>query len=198
MAASLFEEILGSLGHGGVDEIARVAGTDTRQTQVATGAAVAALLKGLANNAGNQQGAADLVEALNRDHWNFDPQHAPAQIQTSDPGLTAKILGHIFGNKQEKVERQLGKATGVGQGNMGKILASLAPVVLGMLASRSKQSNVQSGPDLSKWIGQQTNQMKESHKDLGFLESLLDADHDGDVDIGDIAGMLGKFMGGSK
>lgn len=198
MADSILEDILGMLGQKGVDEVARKAGTDAQQTQAASAAAVAALLKGLANNAGSQQGAADLLEALKRDHWNFDAQQAPAQIQKSDPGLTADILGHIFGKKQEKVERQLGKATGVGQGNMGKILASLAPVVLGMIANRSKQSNVESGPDLSKWIGQQTTQMKESHKDLGFLESMLDSDHDGDVDIGDIAGMIGKFMGGSK
>lgn len=198
MADSLFEDILGMLGQKGVAEVAQKAGTDTRQTQAASAAAVAALLKGLSDNAGNQQEATELLEALKRDHWNFDPQQAPAAIEKSDPGLTAQILGHIFGKKQEKVERQLGNATGVGQLNMGKILASLAPVVLGMLANRSKQSQVQSGPDLSKWLGQQTTQMKESHKDLGFLESILDADHDGDVDIGDIAGMIGKFMGGSR
>ena len=40
--------------------------------------------------------------------------------------------------------------------------------------------------------------MKESHKDLGFLDSLLDSDHEGEVDIGEIAGVIGKFIGGSK
>ncbi len=198
MANSLFEDILGMLGQGDVDEVAKEAGASRAQTEAATGAAVGALLKGLEENSRDQKSAEAMLEALRRDHAQFNPSDVKVVTKTLNQEDTSKILRHIFGEKQAKVERQLGNASGVGQEGMSKILKSLAPIVMGMLAKRGAESNVQSGPDLSKWLGQEQRQLQEKKKELGFLDSLLDRDHDGDVDLGDMAGMIGKMLGGGR
>ena len=198
MANSLFEEILGMLGPKGVEELARQAGTERAQTEAATGAAVGALLKGLSNNAQQENEADALIKALQRDHAKFDPSQVQVQTRRLSPDETTRMLRHIFGEKQGKVERQLGQATGVGQDGMASILKSLAPIVMGMLAKRGQEANVQTGPDLSKWLGQQQRQLHEEKKELSFLEKLMDRDGDGDVDISDMAGMIGKMLGGSR
>ena len=198
MADSLFEDILSMLGQKGVQEVARSAGTDPKQTEAATGAAVSALLKGLAHNAEEKSAAEQMIEALRRDHSRFDPRQVEVETRRVDPEDATKILRHIFGERQDKVERQLGRATGVGPDGMAKILKTLAPIVMGMLANRGQERKVETGPDLSRWLGQEQRQLQEKKKDLGFLEMILDRDHDGDVDIGDMAGWMGKILGGSR
>ena len=196
MSESLFEDILGSLRAEDVDAFAREAGTDAQQTQAATGAAVSALLRGLANSTSDQQSAADLLAKLKREQAQLESA-SPEKPPQLDAKTADDFLSQIFGGRKENVEDRLGKATGVGKGNMGKILASLLPVVLGMMMKRGGKENVQTGPDLSKWLGQEHEKMqKKGGKDLGFLDSLLDADKDGDVDIGDITSLAGKFLGG--
>ena len=197
MADSLFEDILGMLGQKGIDNVAKETGSDRKKAEAATGAAVGALLEGLANNAKDQSAAEEMLERLRRDHANFDPGQIEVETRRMSPEQTSEILRHIFGGKQAKVERQLGNASGVGQDGMAKILKGLAPIVLGMLAKRGGERNVQSGPDLSRWLGQQKEDMQKK-PEIGILGSLLDQDHDGDVDIGDMAGVLGKMLGGAK
>jgi hypothetical protein len=58
-------------------------------------------------------------------------------------GAGAGILGHVLGGRQPAVEQGIGRATGLNQGQVGKLLLILAPLVMAALARRRQQAQQQ-------------------------------------------------------
>ena len=82
---------------------------------------------------------------------------------------------------------------------MGKLLTSLAPVVLGALGKAQRQNNLDAGA-LAGMLGQERQQIESRQSQAaGIMGALLDTDGDGDVDMGDLpkhgAGLLGELFG---
>lgn len=200
--SSLLSDILNMLGKQGVQELGRQAGTPPAETEKATGAAVAAVLRGLEEQsratAKTKAGTSteDYLREILANRAGVDTSNVQVHVQKLDPQDASKILRDVFGDRQPKIERQLGKATGVGTDGMGKILSSLAPVILGMLAKKSQGGGGASTADIAARLGRESQVQKEKKGNFGFLDSILDQDHDGDVDLGDVAGMFSKYLGG--
>ena len=56
-----------------------------------------------------------------------------------------KILGHILGGKQPQAQEGIAKQTGLDAQQVGKLLMILAPIVMGALAKRKQQANLDAG-----------------------------------------------------
>ncbi len=196
--SGILDLIKGSLGQQAVEQVSRQVGGNSQATQRAIAAAVPMLLSALQKNAQSEQGAQSLANALDKGHdgsilGNLGSLLGGAQNQS----MGEKILGHVLGQRQNNVSNQLGKATGLGSGDVTKILANLAPVVLGAVGKAKRDNNL-GVSGLQDLLSNERKTIKKQQPNLGFLEKALDGDGDGDVDLSDIlkqgSGLLSGFF----
>lgn len=195
--ASILDQLQQTLGGGAVDQISRQLGTDRSATGQAISAALPILMGALARNASSREGAEALSGALARDHdGSILDQLGGVLGQGGLESTGSAILKHVLGGRQGRVEQGLGQATGLNTAQVGSILATLAPVVLGALGKMQRQNNLNPS-DLGNALGQERQAIETRAPAVtGVLGALLDADGDGDVDLSDIAKKgLGALFG---
>ena len=110
-------------------------------------------------------------------------------------GLGGAILGHIFGNKTNTANQGLGQTTGLGSQNAGQLMAILAPIVMGVLANQTRSQGLTPG-GLGNVLAQQS-QATQQQGGLagGLLNSVLDHNGDGHIDLSEMIQAAGGLMG---
>ncbi|MEL0457000.1 DUF937 domain-containing protein [Flavobacteriaceae bacterium SZ-1-7] len=167
------------------------------KTQDVLTMALPVLMQAMRRNAATPQGAEGLMSALSNKHDGSILDNLSGLFSGGvdsnvlDDG--SKILGHVLGNKQPRVEQALGAKAGMDAGSVAQILKVAAPILMGVLGKQTRQNNVNSQSGIESLLGGliQGNSPKQEQS---FLESILDADGDGSV-IDDVAGMV---LGGNK
>lgn len=196
--SSLIDVIAQQLGGDNLRKMSSQIGADEQATGSAVSAALPLLLKALARNASNDDGAHSLSRALTKDHDGSILDGLGDFLQNPQAGPGEGILGHVFGSRRPTIERGLSQSSGLDTANIGKLMGMLAPIVMGALGKAQRQENLDSR-SLAGYLNkeQETLERKEPQT-MGVLGKLLDADRDGDVDMGDLArhgfGLLGKFF----
>ncbi len=184
--SSLTSEVLGALAGN--------LGSDSGSTKSAIfQAALPMLVSALANNSKQSEGAQSLNNALEADH-DGSILGDIAGFLGGGGGSGAKILGHIFGDKQPQAEEQISKASGLQGSQVASLLVSLAPIVMGALG-KSKREQGLDASGLSSYLGAQADAAKKEASGGGLMSmlSFLDADGDGDI-MDDIAAKLGGLL----
>ena len=102
-------------------------------------------------------------------------QNLVNQISSGNGG-TGAIASLIPPDIQQQVSSAIASKTGLDSGIVQSMLPSLIPVVLGMLQSGAPQNGTQSSGSNP------------------LLNMFLDANHDGNLDVGDAMGLAMKFM----
>jgi len=197
--SSLLETVMSQLGGDALPKIATQLGAGKQETAAASGAAVTTILAALARNAQKPGGADALNGALEKDHDGGLLSDLGGYLQNSQIGNGEGILKHVLGGKRPVVERSVSKASGLDSNQTGKLLAMLAPIVMGALGKQKRQQGMNAGA-LSQLLGQERQQIERSQPAAGgILGSMLDSDGDGDVDASDLlkhgSGLLGKLFG---
>jgi hypothetical protein len=126
------DDLLGQLPF---DQIADQLGVTPEQARTASAQALPALLHGLAANAEDDAGAGSIGEALDQ----HPPLVGTADLGRVDTGDGAKIVGHVFGDNEDAVVKQLAgapQAAGLSPDLTRKLLTLLAPIVLSYLAGK--------------------------------------------------------------
>lgn len=121
--SSIVETMMGELGGGTLQQIGAAIGATPQQTQAMAGAALPALISGLAQNTAKPEGAAALAGALDRDH-------APNLMDHLGP-LAGQLMGGAGGGGGAGLAGALGGMLGGGGGGGGG--AGLAGALGGML-----------------------------------------------------------------
>ncbi len=188
--ASLLDGIMQQLGGDTMRQLSQHIGADETTTNSAVGAAIPVLMGALAKNASSPDGAAALAGALDKDHDGSMLGNIAGML---GGGAGAGILKHVLGGRQDTVAAGIGQAAGLDGAQAGKLLAMLAPIVMGALGSAKKSGGLDAG-GLAAMLGQERSAIgAQANGGLGSLMSLLDADHDGSV-VDDVAGMIGKMF----
>lgn len=200
------EDLLGQQqGSEAVNQISEQVGAQPSLVNSAIQMALPMIINQMANNASTPQGAESLNNALEQDHSGgglLDSigglgglgSLASAVLGGGQPSRQTDaggILGHIFGNSQGQVAQQVSNNTGLGVGQVAQILMMLAPLVMSYLGKQKQDQGLDAG-GLSNMLGQQQQQIQQSPQG-GFLNSLLDSDHDGSA-MDDIASMALNYM----
>ena len=195
--SGIFDLIKNSIGQEAVEQVAKNVGGNQEGTQRAIAAAIPMLLAALQKNTKSKSGAESLSNALNHHDGGILGNLGAVLGQSSNQAMGEKILGHVLGGRQENVSNQLGKATGLGGADVTKILASLAPVVLGAVGKAKRDNNL-GVSGLQDLLKQERKSIKKQQPNLSFLEKALDGDGDGDVDLSDVlkqgSGLLRGFF----
>lgn len=182
----------------------QIGGVNPQQTQVATSGIMNILLGAMAKNAASPEGASALSKALDRDHDGsvlddvmgmFTGQAKPA----SEKALNGEgILGHILGNRKESAAQTISKVSGLDANQVGSLMVSLAPMIMGALGKAKKENNMDAS-DLSGMLGgilggMKSGNQKQMDPKMAMLTAFLDKDGDGSI-VDDVAGMGMSFLG---
>lgn len=168
-----------------INNISKESGVSKKGTKSVVDLAAPVLLGMLQKNASTSDGASSIKRALQK-HDGSILDNLSGLLGSDILNDGKDILGHILGGKQNSLEKSISNKTGVSVGNVSKILAMIAPIVMGYLGKQSKNS---SGGGLEELIGSLT----KGSSSLGYggvLTSLLDQDGDGKLGLDDIVGAV--------
>jgi len=188
---SILDLINGNLGKEVVDGISRNTDASAEQTQAVVSNALPALLRALQNNASSGNGAQGILSAIGSKHDGSILNNLQGFLGNNDTSDGNGILGHMLGDKRGAVEQAISGKTGVSSGTVSKILAMLAPIVMGYLGKQSRNNNVSDGGGLSDLLGG----MLGGQSGGNILGGLLDQNGDGKLGVDDVGGLLGGFFG---
>ena len=193
---SIFEMLLTQVQPSQLEQIGRAAGVDQDQVANVLKGALPGMLAGLSKNASSGQGAETLWNALGQKHDGSVLDDVAGFLGNSG-GMAdgAKILGHIFGGKQGGVERSVSQASGVDAASVAKIMAMVAPLIMGMLGKAKNQNNLDPS-GLSQMLGTERQAAQQAAPDaMDFFGKMLDSDGDGDS-MDDLAKLGSSLLGG--
>lgn len=232
MNVDLLTTLASGLGGSTLDDLSRQIDAPKDKTQSALAAALPMLLGGLAKNTATPEGASSLATAVEKDHDGsvldqvsdlfgggggggglgalaglagglLGGDRAAPATKALDGGA---ILGHILGNKRPAVEEGVAKASGLDLAQVGKLLALVAPIIMGAIgklkAAKGLDASGLAGMVQSAAGGLEPTQP--GNEGAGLLGSLLDKDDDGQI-ADDIAALgmqvaskklLGSLFGG--
>jgi hypothetical protein len=191
--ASIMNAILGQFDSDTLGELSNQLGTNQQTTGNAIAAAVPLLLSALSRNAGDTGGRDSLFNALSSDHDGGLLDNLMGFLGGGQQSDGEGILGHVFGGSQNGVVNALSQATGMNASSMGKLLITLAPIVMGFLGRTRKQQAM--GPSgLAGLLGGETEYAQQAAPGLmSTISRFLDSNGNGSA-VDELAGMLGGML----
>ncbi len=171
--------------------LGQTVGAAPEQVRQLTELGLPALLGGMSDNSQTPEGAEALASALDQhqDDAVDDVGGFLGQVDRTDGN---KILSHVLGGEQGRVESSLARKTGLDAGQVSGLLSQLAPLVMGALGRQKKAEGLDAGglasllPKLGDLLG------GGGACGLSSLLGKLDADGDGNF-LDDVSGLLGQF-----
>lgn len=172
--------------------------SDADKASAAMDTTINVLLNAVSKNVSQPEGASSFLNALNRDHdgsimdhlsdyigGQFQPQNA-ATVNGSG------ILRHLLGENLDSVAQTISKQTGLDAAQIMKIMATVAPILMGILGKANQQSQNTPGPSsggsLIDMVLNTTKKVNQQSKQGNILTQILDKNGDGSI-IDDVAGM---------
>ena len=214
--AGLMDLLNSDLGKQIISGVSQRAGTNEIETSSVLASALPTLLGAMQNNASTAEGESGLLGALlGGKHDGGILDNLSGFLRGGDLTDGGNILGHVLGGNQDNVTNNLSQNTGVSSDKIGMILKLAAPILMGYLAKNAKNSGLDStgatasGGGLSDILGGLLGGGQQSSGGSmagGVLNSVLDQNGDGKVDMSDaidavtknsggVGGLLGKLFG---
>jgi hypothetical protein len=191
--SSMLESLMGQLAGGNLGALSKAVGTDEKATQGALAAALPMLLAGLAKNSAQEDGAAALHRALEKDHDGALLDDVSGFLGKGDSTPGEGILRHVFGDRRAAIERGVSRSAGIDPAQAARLLAMAAPMIMAFLGRQRRQGALDPAA-LGRMLGDQNRSVQQAAPQLGGLARLLDADGDGSI-ADDIAqNVLGKLF----
>lgn len=200
---SILDILTQQLDDRAVSNMSQSLGVDRQATSSAISAALPMLVGALARNTQQAGGAQSLLSALDRDHDGsvLDDVAGFLGGGSAAQQMGGGILGHVLGGRRSNAEAAVGKIAGMDRQTAGRLLAMLAPLVMGALARQRRSSNLDAD-GLAGSLSQERQRVEQTEPKAGSLLSAV-LDRDGDGDISDDllkagGGLLGSLLGGRR
>lgn len=183
---NLFDLVQSQLSDDMIDQLSNQIGGTREQTQAATNGVISTLVTALAKNAQRPGGVEALVSAVDRDHDGSVLEDAMGFLLGNRKAQNAKTLNgtgivkHVLGSKQESANDMLGNLTGLNKAQIGKLMITLAPMVMAAIGrARNKEGVTVSG--VGDLLSQSVQSSSNKRSELGLIGKFLDKDGDGSV-----------------
>ena len=173
-------------------------GGDRDRAEQAYSAGVGAILRGLALKSQTEEGATGIWDMIRKhvEQGNV-PSAAPppgrgVQVQDMDPKVANDIFRQIFGKDAPQVEGGFAKVITLDAETTKKLFGKILPVVLGQIfgaTSKAPEESPKALPDILD--GARAEMEKRQPKVGGIFDAIFDRNHDGHVDLNDLAGIFG-------
>lgn len=182
-----------ALSGGAINQMSRTLGTDESTTSNAVQVALPLLLGALARNSSTPEGSSSLLGAVDRDHDGGILDNVGDFFGGGNADSGTGILGHVFGGGLGGVQQGVSRSSGMDLATTGRLLALLAPVVMGALGRAKSQGHL-SPETLPATLNTATEQTSGSAGMAGMIAQMLDADKDGSA-VDDVMRMASNFFG---
>lgn len=193
--AGVMELVMQQLQGGGISQMSQSLGMGEEDVSKVVGGAVPAVLGALTRNSGSAEGATALLGALDRDHDGSILDDVAGYLG-GGTGVEsgAGILRHALGERQSRVETALSQSSGVDAASVTKILAMVAPLVMGALGRTRRQQSLDAS-GVADLLGMEREAARQrSPQAVEMLTRLLDSDDDGSV-MDEVAQMGSSLLG---
>lgn len=147
---NLTDLVTGGIGSTVTSAVARMLNIEESKAKWIVSAAVPLMIAALNYNAKNKNQGASIDRALDQ-HSGSILGNLSGLLSGGPTNDGNKIVSHIFGNNTGYVTQNLSEKTGLSSGQVGSVLAVLAPVVMGYLGQQKQQT--QSGGGMTDLIG---------------------------------------------
>lgn len=134
-----------------LEQLSKSTGAKPNQVQKLTQTGLPTMLKALQQNAATPEGAKSLDKAL-EDHKEDKVNDILGFLKNVDTNDGAKILEHVFSNKNETVQANLAQKAGMDKNQVVALMTQLAPLLLGVLGNQKKTEQGKQG-DIMKLLG---------------------------------------------
>lgn len=197
----LMDLITGMAGGGGQQSggglLGSILGGMMNQGQSSGGGGLGDLIGGMMSQTrGNDGGGlGDLLGGLLGGKQAGTQDKIPPQFRKTVDG--GGILDHVLGPQKEVAAREISEKSGLSLGKVLPLMATLAPILMGMLGKTKKQTGTDAGGlggALIDMVTRSQSNPRQQAPDLGLAGTLLDRDGDGSV-MDDILGMGASMMG---
>ena len=171
---SIVQSLLTQLSGPALEKIARQIGVSPAVAQGAIAMALPLLLKALAGNAAQEGGASSLLSALDRNHdGSVLDDSMGFGAAGHESALGGSILGHIFGGNQQAVATGFGQRAGLDPSSSAKLLAILAPLVLGQLGRQNQAKGFDAAGLAGALLGEQKTLEQHAPSAMDMISGLL-------------------------
>lgn len=190
---ALIDQLLKQLSGAPAAQIGSQLGLDQSAVNKAITTALPVILGGLAKNAQSSEGASALTSALDRDHdGSILDDLVGFATQASSGGIGDGILGHVFGSNRSKAENAVGTSSAISGGQAAKLMAMLAPIVMGYLGKKKRESNLDASQMATELQAESERHGPQESSLVSMVSKMLDSDGDGSVmdDVLKIGGSL--------
>ncbi|HFA51500.1 MAG TPA: DUF937 domain-containing protein [Bacteroidetes bacterium] len=198
--ANLMDLLQGQLDDNLIGQLSnQLGGVDRQKTTVAAQGVMTTLVTALAKNAAHPEKAAGLEKALDNDHDGSildnltDLLGGNAQPQNARAMNGAGIIKHLLGGQQSGAVDMISQMSGLNSGQTGNLMATLAPIVMGMLGKQKRQQGLDIGGIANMLSGTVNQQRSSGNPLMDMANRFLDQDGDGSA-LDDVAGMVGKGL----
>ncbi len=181
----------------------KIGAENPQQTEAAVDGALATLVGAMKQTTADPAKGASFLNALDRDHDGSVLDDITGFIGGNFSGNQRAangmgILNHLMGNKQNGAFDMLSQISGLSSNQSGNLMATLAPLVMGMLGKQRRQATQANAggfgvSDIFNLLNGSMNNNRQRVQNQSIVEKFLDADGDGSI-IDDIAGKVGKGL----
>lgn len=180
-----------------VEQVRAHTGNDRKRAEQAYSAAAGTILRGVEAKSQTKEGAESIWDMIRQQVQQGNvPADAPSkggnvQVRELDPKTANDMMKAIFGKDAPEVEGGFAKVITLDPETSSKIFAKVLPTVLGSIFGAAEQDPEDSPKALPKVVTNARNEMEQKQpKSAGIFDAILDYDHDGDVDLEDLAGFF--------
>jgi len=193
--SKLIDLLSSSLNDDAIAKIGSQLGKNGAETRNAISSALPMLVGALKKSTQADSGEG-LAKALADKHDGSILDNVGDFLSRGDRSDGNGILRHIMGSRQDAAAQALQAASGVDKSKASDLMATLAPLVLGAV---SKAKSGAGSDNLAEMLDQESREIESrSPGVMSALSGILDADGDGDTDIGDLlklgSGKLGSLF----
>ncbi len=180
--------------------LSKSSGASQPQVKKIVSAALPIMLSGMKTNAkSDKSGAKSLLTALNS-HSGDDISDISSFFSAADADDGDKIVSHVLGGSKQNITKALASKSGATKGEVGSILALLAPALLTAVGNQASSSNTSaSGLDslLGTLMGSSSNSSNDDDDGVGLddIASILLGSSGSGSGSGSV---LGSLLGSSS
>jgi hypothetical protein len=181
-----------------IDDLRDYTGDDRDRAEKAYGAAAGTILRGVEHKSQTKEGAESIWEMLRKQVEKGtvktdSPQQRGVQVRDMDEKEVNDMMKVIFGDKAPNVQGGFGKVITLDPETSKKVFAKVLPAVLGQIFGATERHPDENPRALPKVVADARRQMEQQQpRSAGIFDAILDIDHDGDVDLNDLAGLFAR------
>jgi hypothetical protein len=181
-----------------IDDLRDYTGDDRDRAEKAYGAAAGTILRGVEQKSQTKEGAESIWEMLRKQVEKGtvktdSPQQRGVQVRDMDEKEVNDMMKVIFGDKAPNVQGGFGKVITLDPETSKKVFAKVLPAVLGQIFGATERHPDENPRALPKVVADARRQMEQQQpRSAGIFDAILDIDHDGDVDLNDLAGLFAR------